>query len=53
MTAKLPTVLVVDDEPRSLETLRRTLEEEFEVLTAESAADAEAVSYTHLRAHET
>ncbi len=43
MTANLPTVLVVDDEPRSLETLRRTLEEEFAVLTAESAADAEAL----------
>ena len=41
MTANLPTVLVIDDEPRSLETLRRTLEEEFEVLTAESAAEAE------------
>ena len=41
MTANLPTVLIVDDEPRSLETLRRTLEEEFEVLTAESALDAE------------
>ena len=33
-------VLVVDDEPRSLETLRRTLEEDFTVFTA--------VSYTHL-----
>lgn len=28
---KLPTVLVVDDEVRSLEALRRTLEEDFEV----------------------
>jgi two-component system response regulator HupR/HoxA len=43
MTANLPTVLVVDDEPRSLETLRRTLEEEFEVLTANSAAEAEGI----------
>jgi two-component system response regulator HupR/HoxA len=43
MTANLPTVLVVDDEPRSLETLRRTLEEEFEVLTASSAAEAEGI----------
>lgn len=41
MSSNLATVLVVDDEPRSLETLRRTLEEEFEVLTAESAEDAE------------
>ena len=31
------TVLVVDDEQRSLETLRRTLEEDFTVLTALSA----------------
>ena len=39
----LPVVLVVDDEPRSLETLRRTLEEEFAVLTAASADEAEAI----------
>ena len=38
------TVLVIDDEPRSLETLRRTLEEEFKVLTAESAAEAERLA---------
>ncbi len=43
MSANLPTVLVIDDEPRSLETLRRTLEEEFEVLTAENAEQAEAI----------
>lgn len=43
MADTLPTVLVIDDEPRSLETLRRTLEEEFEVLTAKSATDAEAL----------
>ena len=44
MTAKsLPVVLVVDDEPRSLETLRRTLEEKFEVFTAGSAEEAEAI----------
>ncbi|CAG1016523.1 Hydrogenase transcriptional regulatory protein hupR1 [Burkholderiaceae bacterium] len=36
----LATVLLVDDEPRSLEAMRRTLEEDFEVLLAESAADA-------------
>ncbi len=41
--SKLPAVLVVDDEPRSLETLRRTLEEDFEVFTAESADAAEAI----------
>ncbi len=40
MAASLPTVLVVDDEPRSLETLRRTLEDEFEVLAADSAESA-------------
>jgi two-component system response regulator HupR/HoxA len=36
-------LLVVDDEPRSLETLRRTLEEDFEVFTAASAEEAEAI----------
>lgn len=36
-------VLVVDDEPRSLETLRRTLDEDFAVFAAASAAEAEAV----------
>ncbi|MDQ7074171.1 MAG: sigma-54 dependent transcriptional regulator [Gammaproteobacteria bacterium] len=39
----LPTILVVDDELRSLETLRRTLEEEFEVLTALNASEAHAL----------
>ncbi len=38
-----PTVLVVDDEVRSLETLERILEENFEVRTAPDAATAEAV----------
>ncbi|MCF8178073.1 MAG: sigma-54 dependent transcriptional regulator [Sulfuritalea sp.] len=37
------TVLVVDDEQRSLETLRRTLEEDFTVLTAASAEEGEQV----------
>ncbi|HSV71449.1 MAG TPA: sigma-54 dependent transcriptional regulator [Methylibium sp.] len=36
----LPTVLLVDDEPRSLEAMRRTLEDEFRVLDAGSAAQA-------------
>ena len=40
---KLPTVLVVDDEVRSLEALRRTLEEDFEVFTASGAEQAQAV----------
>ena len=37
------TVLVVDDELRSLETLRRTLEEDFTVLTAPSAEEGELI----------
>jgi two-component system response regulator HupR/HoxA len=43
MSERLPTVLVVDDEPCSLETLRRTLEEELEVLTCANAAEPETV----------
>jgi len=39
----LPTVLVVDDEVRSLEALRRTLEEDFIVFTADGAAAARQV----------
>jgi two-component system, NtrC family, response regulator HupR/HoxA len=35
-TPRPVTVLVVDDEPRALETLRRTLEDEFEIFTAGS-----------------
>ncbi len=37
------TVLVVDDELRSQETMRRVLDEEFEVLTASSADEARAI----------
>jgi two-component system response regulator HupR/HoxA len=40
MVRALPTVLVVDDEVRSQEALRRTLDEDFEVFTASSAAEA-------------
>ncbi|HET9822580.1 MAG TPA: sigma-54 dependent transcriptional regulator [Burkholderiaceae bacterium] len=36
------TVLLVDDEPRSLEAMRRTLDEDFRVLTAADAAAARA-----------
>ncbi|GGK60644.1 sigma-54-dependent transcriptional regulator [Amphritea balenae] len=43
LTKKRPLVLCVDDEIRSLETLERTLDEEFDVLTASSAADALAI----------
>ena len=39
----LPSVLVVDDEVRSQEALRRTLEEDFEVFTAASAAEARVI----------
>ncbi|MFZ5559007.1 MAG: sigma-54-dependent transcriptional regulator [Pseudomonadota bacterium] len=41
--SSLPLVLVVDDEPRSQEALRRTLEEDFDVLTAADAGQAHAV----------
>jgi len=37
---KRPLILCVDDEVRSLETLERTLDEEFDVLTAGSASEA-------------
>jgi two-component system response regulator HupR/HoxA len=43
MTRGPLTVLVVDDEQRSLETLRRTLEEHFTVITAASAEEGNAV----------
>jgi two-component system response regulator HupR/HoxA len=42
MTA-LPEILIVDDEVRSQEALRRTLEDEFEVFTAASAQEALAI----------
>jgi two-component system, NtrC family, response regulator HupR/HoxA len=41
--SRLPSVLVVDDEVRSQEALRRTLEEDFEVHTASGAAEARAI----------
>ncbi|WP_300318287.1 sigma-54 dependent transcriptional regulator [Accumulibacter sp.] len=43
---KLPTVLVVDDELRSQEALRRTLEDDFEVFTAASADEAQRIMET-------
>ncbi len=43
----LPTVLVVDDEVRSQDAIRRTLEEEFSVLTASSAAQARVLCEQH------
>ncbi len=42
-TATQSTVLVIDDEVRSLESLRRVLSGEFEVICAANAAEAEAV----------
>jgi two-component system, NtrC family, response regulator HupR/HoxA len=41
--AKLPAVLVVDDEVRSQESLRRTLDEEFCIYTASNAEEALAL----------
>ncbi len=43
VVSDLPVVLVVDDEIRSQEVIRRTLSEEFEVLTVSSATQAEAL----------
>ncbi len=40
---KLPIILVVDDERQSQEAIRRVLSDECQVLTASSAAEAEAV----------
>jgi two-component system response regulator HupR/HoxA len=40
---RLPTVLVVDDELRSVEALQRILEEDFDIRTAVTIHDAEAV----------
>jgi two-component system, NtrC family, response regulator HupR/HoxA len=38
-----PTVLLVDDEVRSLDAMRRTLDEDFEILTATGADEARAL----------
>lgn len=43
----LPTILIVDDEMRSLEALRRSLEDEFDVKTAASADEAALVLAQH------
>jgi two-component system response regulator HupR/HoxA len=43
MASSLPVVLIVDDEPRSVEALRRTLEDEFLVLTATGSDEARAI----------
>jgi two-component system response regulator HupR/HoxA len=39
----LPTVLVVDDETRSTDSIRRSLEDDYQVLTAHSAEEATAL----------
>jgi two-component system response regulator HupR/HoxA len=43
MSKTLPTVLVIDDEIRSQEALRRTLEEDFKVFTASGAEAAQGI----------
>ncbi|MCB1965495.1 MAG: sigma-54-dependent Fis family transcriptional regulator [Candidatus Accumulibacter sp.] len=43
---KLPTVLVVDDEVRSQEALRRTLEDDFDVFAASNAEQAQRIMET-------
>ncbi len=43
VTTPLPTILVIDDEIRSLESLARILNEEFDVRTAATIGDANAV----------
>ncbi len=44
--SSLPTVLIVDDEVRSLETLQRILEDDFDVKTAESVTQARRILET-------
>ncbi len=39
----LPTILVIDDEPRSVEALERILEEEFDVFTATTVSQARQI----------
>ncbi|MFK5984977.1 MAG: sigma-54 dependent transcriptional regulator [Pseudomonadota bacterium] len=41
--SSLPTILIVDDEVRSLETLYRTLQDDFDVKTAETIVEAEQI----------
>jgi two-component system response regulator HupR/HoxA len=43
----LPLVLVVDDETRSLDSIRRNLEEDFRILTASSADEARGLLERH------
>lgn len=41
--SSLPSILVIDDEPRALETVARILGEEFDVHTASTTSDAEQI----------
>jgi two-component system response regulator HupR/HoxA len=41
--SRFPTILVIDDEVRSQESLRRTLEEDFNVFTAGGAEEAQRI----------
>jgi two-component system response regulator HupR/HoxA len=45
----LPLVLVVDDETRSLDAIRRNLEEDFRILTASSAPTRRAACWSATR----
>ena len=47
MTMSKPTILIVDDEVRSLEALERNLSEEFDVQTAENTEQAEEILTDH------
>ena len=47
MSEVLPLVLVVDDETRSLDAIRRNLEEDFTILTASSADEARTLLERH------
>ncbi|WP_372885248.1 sigma-54-dependent transcriptional regulator [Shimia sp.] len=47
MTQSKPTILIVDDEVRSLEALERNLADEFDVQIAENTAEAEQILADH------
>ncbi|WP_292938296.1 sigma-54 dependent transcriptional regulator [Noviherbaspirillum sp.] len=47
LPTSLPTVLVIDDEPRSQDAIRRTLEEDFNVITAGAADDGRELMERH------
>src|SRR6056300_147649 len=47
MTQSKPTILIVDDEVRSLEALERNLSDEFDVQIAENTSEAEQILADH------